>query len=160
MAFSDAASVQNGTFLTSASDVEPLIPLFAPYCGGVSRQISLQEAMVVLIRGSWSGERRLEGGRSLGFHLHWSGELAPLELLSCALRFPAHPAVTYDFQLPAYQLVQWLMLRRQRELPEAFWRWLLLGDPLEGAQLERAQQEAARAAGAQVAGAWPAAQTG
>jgi hypothetical protein len=121
-------------------ELEPLIPLFAPYCGGVAQRYSLQESMVVLMGGNWSGVRPLEGGRSHAFDLHWSGELAPLETLSCGLRFPAYPSVAYDFQLPAYQLVRWLMQTQRGDLPEAFWRWLLLGAPLDG---EKAPSEAA-----------------
>jgi hypothetical protein len=120
--------------LQSGKGLEPLIPLFAPYCGGVAHQTSLEGAISVLMSGHWSGERPLEGGRSHVFRLQWSGELAPLEILSCALRFPDHPSVAYDFPIPAYELVRWLMLRRQRELPDAFWRWLLLGVPLTGEQ--------------------------
>jgi hypothetical protein len=113
----------------TSTNSEPLIPLFAPYCGGVSRQSSLEEAVALLLEGEWSGERKLVGGRRHEYRLRWTGEPAPLEHLSCHIRFPALPSVVYDFELQAYQLVKWLMLREQQELPEAFWRWLLLGVP-------------------------------
>jgi hypothetical protein len=108
---------------------EPLIPLFAPYCGGVSQQNSLEEAVVLLLLGEWAGERKLVGGRRHLYRLRWTGEPAPLEQLTCHIRFPEIPSVAYDFELQAYQLVKWLMLRQDQELPETFWRWLLLGVP-------------------------------
>ena len=116
------------------SRVEQLVPLFAPYCGGVSNQNTLVDSIVVLLHGSWTGERPLEGGRSHSFELRWSGEPAPLETLHCEIGFPAMPSVTYQFDLPAHQLVQCLMLRWQRTLPDAFWRWLLMGIPLSSAE--------------------------
>ncbi|EDY39116.1 conserved hypothetical protein [Cyanobium sp. PCC 7001] len=132
MTLTNDAVLQIDTSQERSKALEPLIPLFAPYCGGVAQQNRLEEAVAVLMSGHWSGVRPLEGGRSHAFELHWSGEPAPLETLSLALRFPAHPSVAYDFELPGYQLVRWLMQRHQQELPEAFWRWLLLGVPLEG----------------------------
>jgi hypothetical protein len=107
---------------------EPLVPLFVPYCGGVSQRRSLETALDQLLVGEWSGERRLEGGALRAFRLRWHGEPAPLEPLGCELQFPDLPTVHYDFSLPAYRLVLWLMRRQERQLPVSFWRWLLLGE--------------------------------
>ncbi|MEO1002555.1 MAG: type IV pilus biogenesis protein EbsA [Cyanobacteria bacterium J06638_7] len=112
----------------SASILGPLVPLFAPYCDGVSKRQALEAAVGQLLHGEWTGERRLESGQARPFSLRWQGELAPLESLRCALTFPDLPSVHYDFTLPAYRLVQWLMQREQRQLPVSFWRWLLLGE--------------------------------
>lgn len=128
----------DGTLLSERS-AEHLIPLFAPYCGGLSSQTTLEDSINVLLRGEWWGERPLEGGRSHALALRWSGEPAPLELLHCQLRFPALPSVTYDFDLPAFELVHWLMLREQTALPEAFWRWLLMGIPINASPAESLQ---------------------
>jgi hypothetical protein len=111
-----------------ASVLEPLVPLFAPYCGGVAYQSLLEPAVAQLLSGSWNGRRRIAEGRDHRFTLQWQGEPAPLEPLSCQLRFPAFPQVDYTFSLPAYQLVSWLMQRQGDELPLEFWRWLLMGE--------------------------------
>lgn len=111
-----------------ANVLEPLVPLFAPYCGGVSYQSLLEPAVAQLLSGSWNGRRRIAEGRDHRFTLQWQGEPAPLEPLSCQLRFPAFPQVDYTFSLPAYQLVSWLMQRQGDELPLEFWRWLLMGE--------------------------------
>lgn len=111
-----------------ASVLEPLVPLFAPYCGGVAYQSVLEPAVAQLLSGSWNGRRRIAEGRDHRFTLQWQGEPAPLEPLSCQLRFPAFPQVDYTFSLPAYQLVSWLMQRQGDELPLEFWRWLLMGE--------------------------------
>lgn len=125
-----------------ASILEPLVPLFAPYCGGVTQQLLLEGAVGQLLMGEWSGERRLERDGVRAFSLRWHGEPAPLETLRCELQFPDLPAVRYEFTLPAYQLVLWLMQRHEHQLPVSFWRWLLLGErprsasgasPLDGA---------------------------
>lgn len=128
--------------IDAASMLEPLVPLFAPYCGGVTQQLLLEAAVAQLLMGEWEGERRLEGDGGRRFKLRWHGEPAPLETLRCELQFPDLPAVRYEFTLPAYQLVLWLMQRHEHQLPVSFWRWLLLGErprsasdaaPLDGA---------------------------
>jgi hypothetical protein len=82
--------------------------------------------------GEWCGERRLEGDGSRPFTLRWHGEPAPLETLHCELHFPELSGVSYEFTLPAYRLVLWLMQRQDRQLPVSFWRWLLLGEVPRG----------------------------
>lgn len=114
---------------TPAQAVAPLVPLFAPSCGGLVRQASLEEALAILLVGDWSGQRLLQGGRSHALQLRWSGETAPQDVLHCQLTFPALPQVAYAFDLPCHQLVLWLMERQGDELPESFWHWLLLGWP-------------------------------
>jgi hypothetical protein len=115
--------------LDTSQAVAPLVPLFAPYCGGLGPQVSLEDALAILLIGHWTGLRQLQGGRSHALRLSWSGETAPQELLHCNLLFPDLPQVTYAFALPCHQLVQWLMDRQGKELPPSFWRWLLLGQP-------------------------------
>lgn len=107
----------------------PLVPLFAPYCGGLALQGQLEEALEILLAGEWHGQRLLQGGRSHGFRLSWSGECAPQQPLRCELAFPALPQIAYSFELPCHQLVLWLMQRQGPELPPGFWQWLLLGQP-------------------------------
>lgn len=112
---------------TPLEALAPLVPLFAPYCGGLVRQTSLEEALTILLAGEWAGRKLLQGGRSHALQLRWSGETAPQVVLHCDLTFPALPQVVYAFDLPCHQLVQWLMERQGDELPETFWHWLLLG---------------------------------
>ena len=107
--------------------VAPLVPLFAPYCGGLGRLMSLEAALAILLAGDWNGKRLLQGGRSHSLRLSWSGETAPQEILHCELIFPDLPEVKYSFELPCHQLVQWLMDREEEQLPASFWQWLLLG---------------------------------
>ena len=106
-----------------------LVPLFAPYCGGVARQHDLMRALEVLATGVLQGRRALNDGGSHAYELQWTGESAPLETLSCQLRFPDLPAIQYTFTLPCHQLVQWLMEASGLGLglPESFWPWLLQG---------------------------------
>ena len=109
--------------------VAPLVPLFAPCCGGLVRLMPLEGALAILLAGDWNGKRQLQGGRSHVLRLSWSGEKAPQEILHCDLIFPDLPEVQYSFELPCHQLVQWLMDREGEELPSSFWQWLLLGQP-------------------------------
>ena len=109
--------------------VVPLVPLFAPYCGGLGRLTSLESALEILLAGDWAGKRLLQGGSSHMLRLSWSGETAPHEILHCDLTFPHLPEVKYSFDLPCHQLVQWLMDREGEQLPASFWQWLLLGQP-------------------------------
>jgi hypothetical protein len=94
----------------------------------VSQQLLLEAAVGQLLTGQWTGERRLEAGGSHRFTLTWRGEAAPLETLRCQLDFPDLAGIHYEFTLPAYRLVLWLMQRQDRQLPVSFWRWLLLGE--------------------------------
>lgn len=109
-----------------------LVPLFAPYCGGMAQQQQLHDALAQLALGSWQGERSLVGGKGHAYQLLWQGESAPLEQLSCRLLFPAFPDLQYSFDLQSHQLVLWLMQQEAGDLPQAFWRWLLLGQAVEG----------------------------
>jgi hypothetical protein len=108
--------------------LEPLVPLFSPYCGGVAYQPLLEPAVAQLLRREWSGQRPLSDGRVHRFVLAWQGEPAPLETLACSLRFPEQADLHYSFELPAYQLVYWLMQRQDDQLPLTFWQWLLTGN--------------------------------
>jgi hypothetical protein len=111
------------------------VVLYAPYCGGVSQEAWLERALDLFDSAKVHGERPLRGGGSHLFELTWKAGGAPQELSFCELRFPATPEVIYRFPLPTHQLVSWLMdllqdqaLRGSGDLPEAFWRWLILGE--------------------------------
>ncbi len=113
--------------MVDASSIPALVPLFAPYCGGVGRERELMTALQTLAMGRLQGGRRLSDGGAHAFELSWSGDPAPLAPLSCQLRFPDLPAIQYDFQLPCHHLVDWLMEAAGDGLPESFWPWLLQG---------------------------------
>jgi len=117
---------------TAPPDIAHLVPLFAPYCGGIAQQNDLLKALGSLAQGSWQGARQLEGGRTHPYLLEWQGESAPLEVLRCQLLFPALPELGYHFSLPAHQLVLVLVQIEGDDLPQAFWRWLLLGQSMAG----------------------------
>lgn len=120
--------------MTSSSSSSTLLPLYVPYCGGLLQREALGLALGQFEQGSWQGIRRIGGGRSHGYRLAWRGGLAPLDLLSCHLSFPAPAGLSYGFELPAHQLVVWLLEAQQQgaqpdqDLPLSFWRWLLIGD--------------------------------
>ena len=112
-----------------------LLALYAPYCGGLSGEEDLSAALTILQSQSFDGLRPVEGAPGHAYRLSWSGGQAPLETISCCLKFPSHPSLNYSFELVTHQLVSWLMDCREEEhgsvdLPDAFWQWLLLGaDP-------------------------------
>jgi hypothetical protein len=115
---------------------QAMVMLYAPYCGGVSREGWLKQALELLSVGSVAGQRPLHPEGSHRFELLWQAGEAPQEPSSCELKFPATPEVHYTFTLPTHQLVSWLMdllearaLTGGVELPETFWRWLILGEP-------------------------------
>lgn len=112
-----------------------LLALFAPYCGGLTREPDLQEALQILAGCHLDGLRPVHGSRGHLFQLSWSSVHAPLEIALCELTFPDQPQITYRFELLTHQLVDWLMDRSDSDgtgsdLPDSFWRWLLTGaDP-------------------------------
>ena len=122
--------------IPSALDVDPAISaLFAPYCGGVNREGWLELALDLLPAGQVSGRRQLHPAGMHPFELRWQPVEAPQEAVACVLTFPATAGLTYHFSLPSHQLVGWLMdlleakaLRGEDDLPESFWRWLLVGE--------------------------------
>ena len=121
------------------SDAAQLV-LFAPYCGGVSRERDLDAALQILRRGALQGRRPVAGIDGYPYELRWNGVAAPLERQECQLRFPGHPEGDVDFAVLTHQLVAWLMDRSQLErsepdLPDGFWQWLLMerGDAPEQA---------------------------
>lgn len=117
-------------------DVDPAqLALFAPYCGGVNREVWLVVALDLLPVLRLNGRRLLRPAGSHPFLLSWQPVQAPQEQVACDLSFPATPGLNYSFSVPAHQLVSWLMdlreaqdLRGEDDLPESFWRWLLLGE--------------------------------
>ena len=114
-----------------------LLALYAPYCGGLSREGDLREALAILQSQSFEGEREVRGGSGHPYQLSWSGGTAPLEPSLCRLTFPMHPSLVYSFELVTHQLVDWLMQRdrlagQKGDLPDAFWQWLLAGADGEG----------------------------
>lgn len=124
--------VQSSIKSISSSAVAPsaLVPLFAPYCKehDLAR---LEQGLARLQSGELKGSRPLLGGECRAFSLVWEGGLAPLEQLSCQLRFAQLPQVDYNVELPAHRLLAWLLeLSDQHgdlDLPDAFWSWLILG---------------------------------
>lgn len=118
--------------MVDPSAIPALVPLFAPYCGGLERERDLLRALQILAAGELQGARRLNDGGAHAFALQWSGDPAPMAPLRCQLRFPDLPAIQYDFQLPCRQLVDWLMESAGHGLPDSFWPWLLQGRTAPG----------------------------
>ena len=109
-----------------------LLALYAPYCGGVSGEEDLSAALTILQSQSFDGLRPVEGAPGHAYRLSWTGGEAPLEAISCRLKFPAHPSLNYSFDLVTHQLVSWFMQvdlqhGKTGDLPDAFWQWLLVG---------------------------------
>jgi hypothetical protein len=134
---------------TTGGQDPALVALYAPYCGGISREAWLIRALDLLAGGEIQGERRLQPAGGHPFLLRWTAGQAPQETSACELTFPAMAGVSYSFEIATHQLVRWLMdLLEARasltlasasggngspeqgpDLPEAFWRWLILGEP-------------------------------
>ena len=119
----------------SVSDVA-LLALFAPYCGGLTREQDLRSALQTLLAGEFRGIRPREGMNGHAFQLSWGGGHAPLEIATCQLVLPETTVQPYRFELVTHQLVLWLMEcsigeAGNQDLPDAFWTWLLIGTDLE-----------------------------
>ncbi len=113
-----------------AATLAALKPLFAPYCAVDGNR--LEAALALLMAGRLEGCRPLQGSAGHPYQLCWSGVLAPLDIVRCELTFPQQREIHYAFALQAYHLLGWLACIDQRatpaDLPEDFWRWLILGD--------------------------------
>ena len=111
--------------------------LFAPYCGGLTRERELEAALQRLIALAIHGLRPVEGASGHPYILRWESVRAPMEFTRCGLEFPEKPELHYAFELITHQLVTWLMDCSESadqgvDLPDAFWQWLLTGtDPAE-----------------------------
>jgi len=125
-------AVDAGSSPSSAAvpSVAALVPLFAPYLGNLGA--GLEPALQILLQGQFIGERPLQDGRSHPYLLRWSGAAAPAEPSSCDLSFPRSPAVHYTFTVPTQRLLVWLAGASGNpygpDLPDSFWRWLILGE--------------------------------
>ena len=110
------------------SDAAQLV-LFAPYCGGVSREQDLPQPCRSL------GVAHCRGG------VRWPEEMdTPTNSAGMSASFSRHPEGDFDFAVTTHQLLAWLMdcsLLQQSEpdLPNWFWQWLLIerGDASEQA---------------------------
>ena len=123
----------------SVSDVA-LLALFAPYCGGLTREQDLRSALQTLLAGEFQGVRPREGMDGHAFQLSWEGGPAPLEIATCQLVLPETTVQPYRFELVTHQLVLWLMEcstgeAGNQDLPDAFWTWLLTGTDLESGDI-------------------------
>lgn len=114
--------------------------LYAPYCQGTARRAELVRALELLAAGSLEGARPLRPTGARPFRLHWRAAASPLDRSTAQLEIAGandQPGHDYSFELPTYQLVLWLMDAvgagapdQPVDLPESFWRWLILGlDP-------------------------------
>ena len=61
----------------AVSDAAQLV-LFAPYCGGVSREQDLSAALQILERGALQGRRPVAGSDGHPYELRWNGVAAPM----------------------------------------------------------------------------------
>ena len=124
------ASPSPGNGGTAALTPAALVPLFAPYVEALGP--ALEPSLATLLGGMFCGQRSLPEGRAHSYELRWSGVLAPLETCGCQLRFPQTPSVQYSFELPVRQLLVWLAQISGegdvQDLPDGFWRWLILGE--------------------------------
>jgi hypothetical protein len=131
-------------FGASPSPDPAQVALYAPYCDGVLRDTWLIQALALLAVGEIEGLRRLRPQGEHPFLLRWRAGLAPQETSFCELRFPEAPELGYSFERPTHELVRWLMdllaqpliqpcTDPRGDLPETFWRWLLLGELPTGA---------------------------
>ena len=120
----------------SSPSGEAQLALFAPYCGGRRREEEMRRALEWLAIGQFQGERQLSNAGSHRFRMDWSPTRSPLEISRCQLVLLDVQQQPYRFACPAHQLVQWLMdveAAEPMDLPDAFWRWLLLErNPDEG----------------------------
>lgn len=120
---------------------EALVALYAPYCQGTARRQELDRALSLLTVGHLEGQRQLRPTGSRRFHLSWRPADSPLDPATATLRFEGGnepEPLEYAFELPTYRLVLWLMdwiaagggSAQPVDLPDSFWRWLILGlDP-------------------------------
>ncbi|MCP9884868.1 transglycosylase [Synechococcus sp. ATX 2A4] len=129
--FSEGTAQGSSTLPQEAAQVA----LFAPYCGGLSREGWLQRGLDQLALNRVNGLRPLHPNGAHRFELSWTSGAAPQQPSQCELAFPDHPEIHYSFTVPTYHLVGWLMdLLEDRavsgggDLPETFWRWLILGE--------------------------------
>ncbi|WP_413406029.1 type IV pilus biogenesis protein EbsA [Synechococcus sp. MIT S9510] len=103
--------------------------LFAAYCGGLRREQALRDALDQLPLGLFEGERSRGDALPHRYVLSWSPASAPLQVCRCELHFQEQSRQRYSFECPAHQLLDWLMQASEegrRDLPDSFWRWLLL----------------------------------
>ena len=120
----------------SVTDVA-FLALFAPYCGGLTREQDLRSALQTLLAGEFQGVRPREGMDGHAFQLSWEGGPAPLEIATCQLVLAGTIVQPSRFELVTHQLVVWFMdcsigEAGNRDLLDAFWTWLLIGTDLEG----------------------------
>lgn len=120
---------------------EALVALYAPYCQGTARRQELDRALTLMVQGRLEGQRQLRPSGTRRFHFSWRAADSPLEPTEANLRFDGGSdldQLEYNFELPTYRLVLWLMdwiaaggsEGQAVDLPDSFWRWLILGiDP-------------------------------
>ena len=77
----------------------------------------------------FEGQRARSNAQPHEYVLKWSPVLAPLQQCRCELLFQDQLQQLYRFQCPAHQLLDWLMQAvesSRQDLPDTFWKWLLL----------------------------------
>lgn len=113
-----------------SSAEEAQIALFAPYCGGLREEATLRQTLPLLHQGRFEGQRALGQGKGHDYLITWGDVRSPLAPCPCELTFPDLEGVQYSFVLPAHQFASWLMRippnTAPQDLPDEFWRWLLL----------------------------------
>ncbi|SAY39312.1 hypothetical protein FLM9_1381 [Candidatus Synechococcus spongiarum] len=112
------------------------VSLFRPYCAAAPGSSHFGDAMAIFSRGELAGVRQIQDGESIGFSLRWQPGQLPADPCPCTLTIRPVPGACYQFSVPSYQAVLWLLevCRSQAgrpsgeqaaDLPQAFWTQVL-----------------------------------
>ena len=125
---------------TVLKDRDAMVALYASYCEGYDQPELLDQALEKLATKTLLGSRRLKPDGSHPFELSWEpGESPPAPPLPApglglpvpGLPAPAMPPPPLPFATlikPANPIAAPASAAAPPDLPESFWRWLLVGD--------------------------------
>ncbi|MDX2273601.1 MAG: hypothetical protein NW237_16850 [Cyanobacteriota bacterium] len=109
-----------------ALTLEPASPgevsVYQPYYP-VARRPFLPLAVGLYKRGSFEGQRIIEGDAPVSFLASWFRSPLPSDLTACQVQFEQNPELTYELSISNYDFVEYLIevvSLVQRELPPDF----------------------------------------
>ncbi|NES70401.1 MAG: hypothetical protein F6K24_36895 [Okeania sp. SIO2D1] len=95
----------------SLGDLKPAekadVRIYAPYYQG-NKRIILPYAISLYKRGSFEGERKIEGGESIPFVASWFVSRLPSEMTRCRLQFDGNAELSYEVTMANSQFVDYL----------------------------------------------------
>lgn len=84
------------------------VSVYLPYYQGIKRNL-LPQAISLYQRGSFEGQRSIEGGENIPFISTWNISTLPADLTRCRIQFEGSAELNYEVTMTNFELIGFLI---------------------------------------------------